>query len=94
MEKNKLKEDLKKLTDNIKEIAEKSEDELFDVLYVLQELESLHRDIRTTMFEPSLPETRHHLYLLMKHLEEMGGWPYIERMRLRDLCANLKIEKS
>ena len=59
---------------------------------ILRELESLHRNIRIEMFEPKLPDTRHHLYLLMKHLEEVGGWPYIERMRIRNLCANLLVE--
>ena len=92
VEKNKLKENVKQLTKGIQELAEESQDELFDILYILQELESLHSHIRKQMFEPSLPDTRHRLYLLMKHLEEVGGWPYIERMRLRNLCANLQIE--
>ena len=89
-----LKQKIQLLTKNIRELAEESQDELFTTLYILQELELLHRHIRIEMFEPSLPDTRHRLYLLMKHLEEEGGWPYIERMRLKNLCANLKADNS
>ena len=89
-----LKQKLQVLTTSIRELAEKSPDDLFNTLYILQELELLHRHIRIEMFEPSLPDTRHRLYLLMKHLEEEGGWPYIERMRLKNLCVNLKIDDS
>jgi hypothetical protein len=89
VEQNTLKEELQKLTANIRELAEASKEDIFSVLLILQELESLHQNIRTEMFEPNLPDTRHRLYLLMKHLEEVGGWPYIERMRLRNICANL-----
>lgn len=89
VEQNTVKEELQRLTENIKKLAEESKEDIFTILLILQELESLHRNIRTEMFEPNLPDTRHRLYLLMKHLEEVGGWPYIERMRLRNVCANL-----
>ena len=94
LEKSGVKEDLQKLVQGIQDLAEESKDNIFEVLFILRELESLHRNIRTEMFEPNLPDTRHRLYLLIKHLEEIGGWPYIERMRLRDICASLQIDVS
>ena len=92
VEQNTVKEELQRLTENIRQLAEKSKEDIFSILLILQELESLHRNIRTEMFEPNLPDTRHRLYLLMKHIEEVGGWPYIERMRIKNLCANLLVE--
>ncbi len=94
VEQSLLKEELHKSIQTIEELAEKSEDDIFAILLILRELESLHRTIRTQMFEPSLPDTRHHLYILMKHLEEVGGWPYIERMRLRSICQNLVVKEE
>lgn len=94
MEHTAVKEELQKLVKSIQEMAEESKEDIFTILLILRELESLHRSIRTQMFEPSLPDTRHRLYLLMKHLEEVGGWPYIERMRLRDICANWQNETN
>lgn len=70
--------------------AEKPQDSLF-LLSVLRSLELLHRQIRTEMFEPSLPETRNDLYQLVKDIEEKGGWPYIERMKLQDLLRNIQL---
>ncbi len=66
-----------------------SQDTLF-LLSLLRNLEAIHRQIRTEMFEPSLPTTRNDLYQLVKDIEEKGGWPYIERMRLRDILKNLE----
>ena len=69
--------------------AKKPEDSLF-LLSVLRSLELIHRQIRTEMFEPSLPETRNDLYQLVKDIEEKGGWPYIERMKLQNLLRNME----
>ena len=66
-----------------------SQDTLF-LLSLLRNLEAIHRQIRTEMFEPSLPTTRNDLYQLVKDIEEKGGWPYIERMRLKDILKNLE----
>ena len=87
-----LKKELQPLVQGIRNLAEASKEDLFVVLAILRELESLHRDIRTEMFEPNLPDTRHRLYLLIRHLEEIGGWPYIERMKLHKLCQALLVE--
>lgn len=53
------------------------------LLALLRTLESLHRQIRTEQFEPSLPNTRKDLYDFLKDVEESGGWPYIERGKLQ-----------
>lgn len=81
------------LTKNSSEIwhlaKQHRQDTLF-LLSLLRNLETIHRQIRTQMFEPSLPTTRNDLYQLVKDIEEKGGWPYIERMRLRDILKNLE----
>lgn len=84
-----IESEVKKLVTEIQNIAENSQENIFDILLILRELESLHRHIRLEMLEPALPDTRHRLYLLLKHLEEMGGWPYIERMKIKDMCKIL-----
>jgi hypothetical protein len=89
-----IENELKKLVSEIWNLAEKSPDDIFDVLLILRELELLHRNIRQEMFEPALPDTRHRLYLLLKHIEEVGGWPYIERIRLKDICQKLLSEEQ
>ena len=75
-------------------IAEKKQQDLLFLLSVLRSLELVHRQIRTELFEPSLPETRNDLYQLVKDIEEKGGWPYIERMRLQDLLQNLPLDRN
>ncbi len=59
---------------------------------LLRTLEQLHRDIRVNLLEPSLPNTRNDLYDLLRDIEETGGWPYIERMKLQAFLQNLSIE--
>lgn len=85
---------VKELVGQIKQLAEESQEDIFAILLILRELEILHRSIRQEMFEPMLPDTRHRLYLLLRHLEEVGGWPYIERMRLKDICSKLMLEEN
>ena len=55
----------------------------YDLLSLLRILETLHRQIRSDLFEPSLPDTRKDLYEVLKDIEETGGWPYIGRMKLQ-----------
>ncbi|MEY2834005.1 MAG: hypothetical protein RLZZ574_3264, partial [Cyanobacteriota bacterium] len=43
--------------------------------------------------ESALPQTRNDLYKFVKDIEEKGGWPYIERMRLTDLLKNLELSE-
>ncbi len=85
------------LTKNSSEIwhlAEQNRQDPLLLLSLLRNLETIHRQIRTQIFEPSLPTTRNDLYQLVKDIEEKGGWPYIERMRLRDILKNLQESPS
>ncbi|MGK7940734.1 MAG: hypothetical protein AB4062_11415 [Crocosphaera sp.] len=59
------------------------------LLELLRTLEKLHQDIRMNLFEPSLPNSRNDLYDLLLNVEETGGWPYIERMKLQAFLQNL-----
>jgi hypothetical protein len=81
---------LQKIIADVWTLAEKHKQDSLFLLCLLRNLESIHREIRVEMFESSLPETRNDLYQLVKDIEEKGGWPYIERMRLQDLMKNLK----
>ena len=74
-------------------LAEQHHQDTLFLLSLLRNLETIHRKIRTEMFELSLPHTRNDLYQLVKDIEEKGGWPYIERMRLRDILINLESER-
>lgn len=87
---NNLVDRLQKTTADIYQLAEQNQGDIIFLLFLLRNLESVHRQIRSNIFEPSLPETRNDLYALVKDIEEQGGWPYIERMKLQSLLKNLK----
>ena len=70
------------------EAAQRSKGDNLALLSLLRVIEELHRQVRQELFEPSLPNTRNDLYHLVRAIEESGGWPYIERMRLQDLLQN------
>jgi hypothetical protein len=84
-----LQSELKQVTALVWALAEKCEANTLLLLFLLRSLEDLHREIRENLFQPSLPDTRHHLYSLLREIEETGGWPYIERMKLQQLMFNL-----
>ena len=84
-EKGQLEGKLKEMAAMVRDIAEQCHRDSQCLLSLLRTLESLHREIRTEKFEPSLPNTRNALYQLLKDIDETGGWPYIERMRLQTL---------
>lgn len=84
-----LEVELEKLTKEIWTLAQKSPNDCIFLVTLLRELELIHRKIRQELLETSLPDTRHTLYMLLKNIDEMGGWPYIERMRLQDICEKL-----
>jgi hypothetical protein len=86
-----LENKLEKLTTEIWKLAENSQEDSLLLVTILRKLELSHRQIREQMFEPSLPDTRHHLYLLLRNIEESGGWPYIERMRLQNICEKFLV---
>ncbi len=74
------------------ELAERNRHDRKALMQLLRELESWHRHVREDLFVPLLPENRHDLYNLLRDIEENGGWPYIERMRLRALLVNAQIQ--
>ena len=80
---------LKQTAGDIYALAEKHHDDSLFLLSLLRDLEQIHRQVRVRYFQAALPETRNDLYRFVKDIEEQGGWPYIERMRLKDLLQNM-----
>lgn len=78
---------------NLCALAKENQNDSLFLLSLLRELEEIHRQIRVNYFESALPQTRNDLYQFVKDIEEKGGWPYIERMRLRDLLQSLKFDE-
>jgi hypothetical protein len=91
---NDLESLLEKLGDDFWNLAQNYKQDRLFLLSLLRYLEQLHRKIRTDLFESSLPQTRNDLYQLVKDIDEKGGWPYIERMRIQDLLRNLERDES
>jgi len=69
--------------------AQISKSDPIKLLAILRKLESLHQEIRDTLFQEALPENRQALYTMLKDIEAKGGWPYIYRLRLRELMERL-----
>lgn len=80
---------LEQLSALVWSLAKDCENDPTLLLALLRSLEMLHRQVRVELFEPSLPNTRHALYTLLKDMEERGGWPYIQRSKIQYLCGNL-----
>ena len=80
---------LKDTAQDICALAKKYQNDGLLLLSLLRDLEQIHRQIRVEYFETALPQTRNDLYKFVKDIEEKGGWPYIERMRLKDLLQNI-----
>ncbi|EKV03702.1 hypothetical protein Lepto7375DRAFT_6013 [Leptolyngbya sp. PCC 7375] len=78
----------------VKVAAQKREKDCVALLGILRQLEELHRDIRETLFQESLPTNRQHLYHLLRDIEVNGGWPYIQRIKLTQLLATLEAEST
>ncbi len=85
---------LEEAAKNICNLAEEHRGDSLFLLSLLRDLEKIHRQIRVEFFEGALPQTRNDLYQFVKDIEEKGGWPYIERMRLRDLMQNIEQEQG
>lgn len=79
--------DLQAITDTISARAADCRGDTLALLQLLRRLEALHREIREGLFQESLPDNRQALYSLVKDIEAEGGWPYINRMKLRDLLV-------
>ncbi len=86
---DRLPEDLAQLSDLIDQAALKRQGRSTDLLALLRLLEQRHRDICETLFYDALPDNRQNLYALLRDIEVNGGWPYIQRMKLQALLANL-----
>jgi hypothetical protein len=86
---NQLGEQLEQYSGYILALAKQCEGDDKLLLSILRRLENLHRQIREGLFQNSLPNNRRKLYFLLRDIEEEGGWPYIERMKIYELLANL-----
>lgn len=84
-----LEAKLQAITADIYALANSYQGNSLALLALLRALEQVHREIQENLFQVSLPDNRQALYALLKDMEEAGGWPYIERMRLRSLLENL-----
>lgn len=89
-----LAPEIREVTQKIQQLAEQNQDDVLFLLALLRNLEQVHRQIRTTLFETSLPKTRNDLYNFVKDIEEEGGWPYIERMKLQQILKNMPFGNS
>lgn len=85
-----LSQQLQTLSTEIRSLAHSHQGDSLALLALLRALEQAHREIRETLFQAALPDSRQRLYALLKDIEEEGGWPYIERMTLRSLQQNLQ----
>ncbi len=80
---------LQAITADVRALANGYEGNSVALLALLRALEHLHREIRENLFQAALPDSRQALHALLRDMEEAGGWPYIERMRLRSLLSSL-----
>lgn len=84
-----LKKQLEDISQLILSLPPQYESQIENLLLILRTLEQLHRQIRQQWFEPALPQTRQDLYHLLREIEETGGWPYIERMKIQAVLRHL-----
>ncbi|MFP4134737.1 MAG: hypothetical protein ACLFQP_09440 [Halothece sp.] len=91
---HKLTEETERVKNLVLEIAKDHEGDGPALLALLRVLEALHWQVREKFFHPALPETRQELYQLLRNIEENGGWPYIERMKLRSLLTQLEFSEN
>ncbi|MGB0560250.1 MAG: hypothetical protein ACPGVO_00405 [Spirulinaceae cyanobacterium] len=71
-------------------IAQEQPHDCLALLALLRLLNQLHQQIRDEFFYPALPDNRHGLAQVLRNIEETGGWPSIERVRLQAFLANLE----
>jgi hypothetical protein len=75
-------------------LAAVKQHDVVELLAILRLLEHLHREIREDYFQEALPNNRHGLYSLLIEIEENGGWPYIDRLKIQSLLANIPTEEE
>jgi hypothetical protein len=83
-----LPQDLQAIATAIDRAAQVRDGDSVALLALLRLLEQRHREICEAQFRDALPNNRHTLYTLLRDIEVQGGWPYIQRMKLRSLLAN------
>jgi ATP/maltotriose-dependent transcriptional regulator MalT len=88
LQEEELKYSLETIATQVLSAAERCEGDCDRLLALLRTLEGLHRKIREEIFEVSLPDNRKELYHFLRDVEEAGGWPYIERMKIQQLLKN------
>lgn len=93
-ESGQLQLELQAITTAVRALAGTWQSDTMALLALLRGLESLHREIRDSMFQASLPDNRQALYALLKNIEEEGGWPYIDRLKLRSFLINFSAEED
>jgi hypothetical protein len=75
---------------SVMDVAASVEGDTRQLLEVLRFLENLHRQVRDSYFQQSLPDSRQSLYALLRDIELNGGWPNIRRVHLDALMWELK----
>ncbi|MEL6554219.1 MAG: hypothetical protein AAFQ63_12260 [Cyanobacteria bacterium J06621_11] len=85
-----LPPDLLTLVQTVRTTAQQKEGDCLALLELLRLLDTLHFEIRDTLFREALPDNRQRLYRLLRDIEQEGGWPYIQRMNLRELLAHME----
>ncbi|MGF1458145.1 MAG: hypothetical protein ACFBSG_03885 [Leptolyngbyaceae cyanobacterium] len=89
-----LPKDLQVLAEAVEQAAIIREGDEIALLELLRLLERLHGQVRDGRFQDSLPTNRQRLYALLRDIEVNGGWPYIQRMRLRSLLNEIELEEQ
>lgn len=82
--------ELQQLQQSVRTIAESWRGDTLALLALLRTLEEVHVQVRDELFQASLPNNRQKLYALLRDIEQEGGWPYIPRMKLKRLMANVE----
>ncbi|MBW4518912.1 MAG: hypothetical protein KME16_04310 [Scytolyngbya sp. HA4215-MV1] len=80
------------IEDAIRAEASEYQGDSLKLLALLRSLEGVHREIRDGLFQQSLPDNRQALYALVRDIEAKGGWPYIQRMKLKALLEGWESE--
>ena len=86
--------ELNAMSERLRSLAQKYKGDPMKLLGILRNLEQLHNEICENLFQPALPDTRHGLFDLLQDIEANGGWPYIYRIGLGDLCKNLILSEE
>ncbi len=69
----------------VRDLTQKQDGDVHGLLASLRLLEKLHREIEDGPFRQALPTNRQALYALLRDMEHEGGWPYIPRLRIKQV---------